>query len=245
MNGAELGAPLLLGLFGAAHCAVMCGGIAVAARDGRRHLLPRAGLAVVLSQNAGRVASYAAAGAIAGTIGSAALHAAPFARAEMALEAFAAAALLVTGLSLAGVLKRNSRSRLGSALWAKLAPAARRLMPARSLAEATLFGALWGWMPCGLVYSALILAAATGSVAAGAATMVLFGLGTVPTLVGLAVFARSFTRAAWTPYVRPIAGVVLVASGFVHALHVHERVANASRVPTCCHHGQAANVPTP
>lgn len=172
-------AALLGGLIGSVHCFGMCGGIAGAlgmAGGGR------ASFAVAYS--AGRIASYAAAGAIAGAIGAGLAGAAglgPWLRLVMGVV------LILLGLQIAINLKLLAPlEAAGAGLWRKLAPLARRLVPPRHAGQALALGALWGWLPCGLVYGMLAAAAASGTALNGAMFMAVFGLGTAPAMIGLA-----------------------------------------------------------
>jgi sulfite exporter TauE/SafE len=76
-------------------------------------------------------------------------------------------------------------------------------------------GALWGWVPCGLVYSMLALAAASGGAAAGALVMVAFGLGTLPNLLAAGLAAQRVLAIRRQPWVRRCAGVLIVALGVI------------------------------
>jgi uncharacterized protein len=176
---AGLLAALIAGLVGSVHCFGMCGGIAGAlgmAGGGR------ASFAVAYS--AGRIASYAVAGAIAGTIGAGLAGAAglgPWLRLVMGVV------LILLGLQVALNLKLLAPlEAAGAQLWRRLAPIARRLVPPRHAGQALALGALWGWLPCGLVYGMLAAAAGSGSALGGATFMAVFGLGTAPAMVGLA-----------------------------------------------------------
>jgi uncharacterized protein len=176
---AGLLAALIAGLVGSVHCFGMCGGIAGAlgmAGGGR------ASFAVAYS--AGRIASYAVAGAIAGTIGAGLAGAAglgPWLRLVMGVV------LILLGLQVALNLKLLAPlEAAGAQLWRRLAPLARRLVPPRHAGQALALGALWGWLPCGLVYGMLAAAAGSGSALGGATFMAVFGLGTAPAMVGLA-----------------------------------------------------------
>jgi sulfite exporter TauE/SafE len=188
MNGAY---PLAfaVGIFSALHCAGMCGGIAgalsfslpaeIRSRAGRLALY-------LLAFNLGRIASYALAGALFGGVGGA-LVAADGTRTSLylALRLLAALTLVAVGLYLAGLLPRFvGVERLGEPLWRRIEPLGRRLLPVRSLPRATLYGAVWGWLPCGLVYSMLIGSPAQVGAGGGAVYMALFGAGTLPVLVG-------------------------------------------------------------
>lgn len=169
-------AAFILGLAGAGHCLGMCGGILSALSFGaggevRLHLLA--------AYNIGRIASYATIGALVGALAAVApTTGLPLAR------TLAGLVLVFMGLYIAGwgntilVLERA-----GSGLWRKLKPLANRFLPVRSLGSALMIGALWGWLPCGLVYSALVYAASQGTTFASALTMAAFGLGTLPAMV--------------------------------------------------------------
>jgi sulfite exporter TauE/SafE len=183
----EFGIPLallLLGLASGAHCVGMCGGI-VTAFSAPQPLLPAASLARrQLAFNAGRISSYAAAGAIAGLIGSGA-YAIAAAPAQAFLHTLASLMLVLVGLYLAGFSGAATwLERIGMPLWRRLQPLAVRLR-AHSFAA----GAVWGWLPCGLVYGALATAAATGDPTRGAAAMLAFGLGTLPWLLAAGMAA--------------------------------------------------------
>lgn len=178
MPEAGLLAALVAGLIGSTHCLGMCGGIAGAlglAANGR------AGL--VAAYSTGRIASYAVAGAIVGGLGA---GLAGIGNAGPVLRILMGAAFILLGLQVAlGWKLLAPLEAAGARLWARLSPAARALMPPRHAGHALALGALWGWLPCGLVYGMLAAAAGTGSAAGGAAVMVAFGLGTAPAMIGL------------------------------------------------------------
>jgi sulfite exporter TauE/SafE len=73
----------------------------------------------------------------------------------------------------------------GQLLWRQVKPLLRRLQPSRGPGHMLAAGALWGWLPCGMVYSVLVTAMLSGSAARGGLTMLAFGLGTLPMLLGL------------------------------------------------------------
>jgi hypothetical protein len=183
----DFGIPLalfLLGLASGVHCVGMCGGI-VTAFTAPQPLVPGRGMwRMQLAFNSGRIASYAAAGVLAGLAGAGA-YAIAAAPAQAALAAAANLMLVLIGLYLAGVSGAATWiERLGAPLWRRLQPLALRLRP-HSFAA----GAVWGWLPCGLVYGALAAAAATGSPARGALAMLAFGLGTLPWLLAAGMAA--------------------------------------------------------
>lgn len=198
-------AALLGGFIGSVHCLGMCGGIAGAlgvAGGGRG--------AFAFAYSAGRIGSYALAGAIAGTIGAGLADLAgigPWLRLLMAVI------LVLLGLQVAVNLRLLAPlEAAGAGLWRRLAPLARRIVPPRHAGQALMLGALWGWLPCGLVYGMLAAAAGSGSARDGAAFMAVFGLGTAPAMVGLAW--ASGRGSAWlTGSRRRALGWVLVVFG--------------------------------
>ena len=204
-------AALLLGLFASGHCVLMCGGISMAlgvatAKDeaGR----PRRSL--LLGYQLGRVFSYSLAGLLIGTIGGALIALLDIERVRLALRFASAAALLLAALVMLGLL-RDPGSSLGKRLWPKLAPLGRRLMPVTSLPRAIAFGAIWGWMPCGFVYTILLVAALNAQPLQSAAVMTAFGLGTLPAMLATSWGAQHLLRISSKPHLRRSAGYLLLA----------------------------------
>jgi hypothetical protein len=174
-----------LGLASGVHCAGMCGGFVSAFALTSRN--QRAPLTRILLFNTGRISSYAAGGALAGTLGALGWYSSG---AQAALLVLANVVLVFVGLHLAGVAGPvRAAERLGAPLWRRVQPLAARLMRTPGLAAAYGAGLAWGWLPCGLVYGALTAAAFAGSTAAGAAAMIAFGLGTLPWLFAAGVAA--------------------------------------------------------
>ena len=185
MGAATLGALFLAGLLGGGHCAAMCGGIA-GALSGRA----RAGLALQLAYNAGRIGSYAVAGAVAGAVGALAFahNIVPL---QLALYVAANVVLVALGLYLGGWSRLLARlEKPAQLLWRRMAPLAARLLPADTLPRALAVGALWGWLPCGLTQAGIALALIAGGPLEGAAMMAAFGLGTLPNLLAAGLFYR-------------------------------------------------------
>lgn len=214
---ALLPAALALGVVGSTHCVAMCGGMVGLSRAARRTSLPIAGAPksaalVVAAQHAGRLGSYAIVGALAGGAGKLA-----FAKWQIGLELAAGVAMVGLGLFLCGLLPAFSRvEALGAPLWRAIRPLGQRLLPLRTPWHALGFGALWGFLPCGLVYSALSLAVLAGSAAGGAVTMVAFGAGTLPALVALGAVVGVFARFFGSARVRIAGGAIVAMLGAVH-----------------------------
>jgi sulfite exporter TauE/SafE len=208
------------GLLGSAHCVGMCGGFALLLAGNRRGLAANVGRQLVYSL--GRIAVYTLGGAAAGYGGWRLRALAGPAVNAQALLCLAAGLLLVgQGLAAAGVLPRLLGA--GGASCPGIGSFS-ALLRARKLGHVFAAGLLNGLLPCGLVYAYLALAGSTGSLPGGAATMALFGLGTVPALVlvgsggavlSLALRRRVFRAAAWCVV---LTGVLSVARGlsFLH-----------------------------
>jgi sulfite exporter TauE/SafE len=214
-GGLTYGAALLLGLAASGHCLVMCGGITAAlgvatARraDGGLRLDLLAGYQL------GRVASYALAGLLFGGVAGRFIALLDLEQVRVALRAISAAALLAGALVAFGTL-RDPGAGVGRALWSRLAPLGRRLLPVTNLPRALAFGSIWGWMPCGFIYTVLLIATITLDPLRGAATMAAFGLGTTPALVAGALGAQRFGRIGRNGAARKIAGGVLLASALL------------------------------
>jgi sulfite exporter TauE/SafE len=201
----------VMGLAGGAHCVAMCGGVAsaVCGTACARGTLERARDS--LAYNAGRIATYAAFGALAGAIGAVPSSFVPLEVMRLALRLLAAVFLFGLGLHLAGVTRFFGRiEKVGQPLWSRIAPLARRLLPVRSPLHAALLGAAWGFVPCGLVYSGVALSLASGSALAGGATMLAFGLGTLPVMTIVTTMLGDVARRLATGPGRRLAGAVVL-----------------------------------
>jgi uncharacterized protein len=233
--------PLFLaGLLGGTHCFGMCGGIVAALSGGAGGPAgPRATggtrWPLLFAYNGGRITSYMLAGALlgglAGLLGDAGgalagLHGQwPW---RLLLLVLANLLLVAMGLYLMGLPQLLlPLERGGSLLWRRVQPLGRRFLPAQRVAQALPLGLIWGWLPCGLVYSALATALASGSVAGGAATMLAFGLGTLPNLLLAGAFAAQVGRFTRQAAVRRVAGAIVLGFG-VHGLVGAWRMAQAT-----------------
>jgi len=204
----------LVGLLGGVHCAGMCGGIVSALslqgpRDPASPVWP-----VHLAYNLGRISSYATAGALMGALGSLGLLFDKALPVQMTLYVAANLMMAALGLYLTGITGALAfTERLGQRLWRRVQPLTRRFLPVRGPAQAFPLGMLWGWLPCGMVYSALAMALLTGSAVRGAATMLAFGLGTLPNLMLAGLLLARFRNLAQAPALRLVSGLVVLAFG--------------------------------
>lgn len=207
----------LVGLLGGVHCLGMCGGVVgtLTFNLSPQHQLSQwRMLPFQLAYNLGRVSSYAVAGLLIGALAASISGIAPFLPFQQALQIVAGLFMLALGLYLAGWWNGIAQvERLGGALWKRLQPYTHKLTPVSSLPQAWLYGFVWGWLPCGLVYSALIMAFTSASALDGALIMLAFGLGTIPNLMLMGVFAFYFTRLARNPWVRQLAGLSVMLMG--------------------------------
>ncbi len=198
------------GLLGGVHCAGMCGGIVgTLALEARGPLLGRQ-----LAFNAGRIASYVAAGTVFGLAGGLAQFAGPVVTMQAAMFAAANVLMVLLGLYVAGWGAAMQRvEAAGAGLWRRVQPFARAFLPIDTPRRAIAAGVLWGWVPCGLVYSMLALAMASGSSLGGAVVMLAFGLGTLPNLLAAGLAAQKLVAVRRTPWVRRAAGLAIVVLG--------------------------------
>lgn len=211
----SLGAALLAGIAASGHCIGMCGGIAgaLAMRSQQSGTGARVGLA--LAYNLARITSYAVAGGIAGLLGRTLLNAVDVKPLSVAFRVIAGLIMLAAaGRLLFGWRFLDPIESAGSRLWRRIAPWAGRQGRRAGMGGALGLGLAWGWLPCGMTYSMLLLAATTASTATGAAVMLAFGLGTLPSMVTATLafdrIARGLSRRA---SLRAIAGALLLAFG--------------------------------
>ncbi len=205
-------AVFLVGLLGGTHCMAMCGGIVgaltVGTPAGRRHW------PLHLAYNLGRISSYALAGAVLGAIGSAGLLLNDVMPVQMTLYVLANLMLVALGLYLIGVPQGLTfLERGGQKVWARIQPLTRRFLPATSVSRALPLGMLWGFLPCGMVYSVLTTALLTGSALRGAGLMLAFGLGTLPNLLLAGFLLRRFRDVVQGRAVRLASGLLVLGFG--------------------------------
>lgn len=233
MNVEPLAAAFIVGLLGGTHCVGMCGGIVGALTAGVAEPARRSRLRMFVTQlsyNLGRISSYTLAGVIAGTLGRQAgllelTGGFPLGR------VIAGVIMILMGVYLAGWWHAlRWMERAGSYLWKWIEPLGRKVIPVRQPWQALWLGMVWGWLPCGLVYTALALALASGSGVNGGAIMLAFGAGTLPTLLTLGVTFDVAGRWVQDVRVRRVAGVLVILLGLLllaiagqHGHHAHPR----------------------
>ncbi len=203
-----------MGVFSSVHCIGMCGSIigtlslslAPEIRNNKASLF-----FFVLNYNIGRISSYALAGAIVGALGV--LFELPITggQGHRILQLFSALIMAGAGLYIAGWFPRFAYiEKLGSKFWKRIEPFGRSLIPVRTRLHAVLFGMVWGWLPCGLVYAALALSASTGDVARSSLTMLAFGLGTLPAVMGVGIMTDTLTKLSRMSRFKQVVGILLI-----------------------------------
>ncbi|MGD9889202.1 MAG: sulfite exporter TauE/SafE family protein [Halothiobacillaceae bacterium] len=210
-------AAFLVGLLGGVHCVGMCGGIVGALTFGLPQEVRQSPTKVfpyLLAYNLARISAYVVAGALMGGLGWLAASLVALNAAQQVLQVIAGLFMVMLGLYLAGWWSGLARvEQAGGVIWRRIEPFARTLLPVKSPRQALMLGFVWGWLPCGLVYSVLIWALASGSPQQGALLLLGFGLGTLPNLMLMGVFAAQLGRFLRQNWVRGVAGGMVVLFG--------------------------------
>lgn len=226
----------LLGLFSTVHCIAMCGSVIGAltlslpsdVRESQRRMLP-----FVFNYNVGRILSYGVAGLIVGLLST------PLTQlnAHWVLRIISVIVMIAMGLYLAGWFPKFARAeRLGAPVWRLLQPIGQKLLPVKSYSQAFFLGMVWGWLPCGLVYAALAVAATAGDPVKGGLVMLAFGAGTLPAVMGAGLFTGMLAALARSKQLRRFAGVLIILMAIatlfwpLEAAHQHHQAAQVSHV---------------
>jgi sulfite exporter TauE/SafE len=228
----------IAGLMGSVHCIGMCGGIVGALTYGLPESVrssPAKLLPYMLSYNIGRITSYTLAGIVAGHLGNLAGGYIADYQGWMILRILAALIMITMGLYIGGWWLGLLRlENLGGHVWKHLQPIGQKLMPVTTLPHALLLGLVWGWLPCGLVYTMLIWTLASGGWQEGAMFMLSFGAGTLPALFVMGAASAWLGRTLHKPAWRKIAGATVIAFGLwtlISTLLVQANVGLGCAVP--------------
>ncbi|MEJ1342355.1 MAG: sulfite exporter TauE/SafE family protein [Candidatus Sedimenticola sp. (ex Thyasira tokunagai)] len=217
----DLSLPLAftVGLFSTLHCIGMCGGIMGALSYGLPPEIRQNSsrfLLFLVVYNSGRVLSYALAGALLGWLGGGLLEALGEGQGHRWLQWLAALMMVLIGLHVAGWLPKLAQvERIGVPLWRRLEPLGRSLMPVQNLSKALVYGFIWGWLPCGLVYTMLLSTATKMGPVSGALYMAAFGLGTLPAVVATGVLTGRLYGLARNPYLKVVVGFTIILIGLL------------------------------
>ncbi|WP_297793535.1 sulfite exporter TauE/SafE family protein [uncultured Marinobacter sp.] len=204
----------LIGLLGSTHCLAMCGGISaslsMALPVGRGFRLRQT--LMLLAFNGGRIGSYTVIATLIALLTTSAAD--QWAQLAPVLRSIAGVLLILMGLSM-GQWWQGIRyiERVGAPVWKVLSPLTRRFLPVHHAWQALALGSLWGWLPCGLIYSTLGWAALQPSVGSAALTMVFFGLGTLPSMLATGYAATWIRKLQGQQQIRQLTGVLLIGFG--------------------------------
>lgn len=215
-NALSLSAAFIAGIAGSAHCFAMCGGLAGALgmRARATAASPSSAFTNALSYHAGRLSGYTAAGAICGLIGATLQAVLELARIGTALRIASGALLVLIALRMLSPWNPlRWLETFGGKFWRRLQPYTLSTGKLTGHTQAIALGFLWGWLPCGLVYSMLLFAALSGHALNGAAILLAFGLGTLPSMLTSSVLASQMQRLLKSRWPRFASGVLLLAFG--------------------------------
>lgn len=236
----DLFSAFIIGLLGSGHCIAMCGGITTmltSALPNEKHNsnqqipinnqnykpVQTNKFILVFCYNLGRIISYSFIGAIVGFTGS--IAAKNIGLPLAGLKLFSAIFVILLGLYLGQWLMWLNRiETLGKKLWQRISPLASKVIPVNSPTKALGLGAIWGWLPCGLVYSTLTWALASSDMITGASIMFFFGLGTLPALLTLSVGFNSVKTALVNSTLRKAIALILISYGIYSFVVAYEQL---------------------
>lgn len=215
MSYALLVAAFSMGLLGSPHCLGMCGGIVTAFSMSMGNPSRSKKFFLIASYHLGRLISYATLGLLAGFIGQTAFT-------KLMVQSslprvLLGASLVFVALLMMGLPIMKNIERLGLGLWNRLAPVRQKVFPLTSMPRAFSAGLLWGLLPCGLVYGALIVAMTGGSVISAPIMMLAFGLGTLPMLVATQSVISLLQKIIKRFSLRYASGILMLVSGIAVA----------------------------
>ena len=206
----------LVGLLGSGHCFGMCGGIAaglgtlpVKGSPKASSTRPRASSAILF--NIGRILSYAFLGLLSAWLLSSAGDMLNVPKWSMILRFVTAVMIFLIGIQfLFNWQVLGFVERAGAHVWKLILPFATRAASLPGGSGRLLLGLCWGFLPCGLVYCVILTASAAGSAFSGALVMLAFGLGTLPSMVGMAMAAPALAALLSDRWTRRLMGAALV-----------------------------------
>ena len=207
MSDFGLFSAFLIGIAGSVHCVGMCGGIV----GTFTMMLPKqqSHWPFTIAYNSGRIFSYGVAGALTGLLGG--IFTNQIENGLNILSFVSGLFLLLLGLYIGNWWRILTHlERLGGRLWKHISPLGKRFLPLRSPIQALPFGMVWGWLPCGLVYSTLTWSLASGSPLHGFLIMIAFGMGTLPALFALGSSAASVKNLIQQPWFRQLIAIILI-----------------------------------
>ena len=227
-NNSQYFVAFITGLLGGVHCFGMCGGIVGALTLGSNDLNQQnkqtkkhSKLAILLGYNFGRISGYVVAGLIVAGLSATLVDLTGIDDLKKILAVVASLFMIALGLYLAGLWRGLAKIEIvGSVLWKRIQPFTKHFMPVRTLQQAIPLGFLWGWLPCGLVYTALTWTLSAGSAIEGGLIMLAFGIGTLPNLLAMGVLAERLSGWVRNPTVRLVSGLLVVGLGVLTLIRI-------------------------
>lgn len=228
-----------LGLASTLHCVGMCGGIMGALTFGLpvevRNDKSRQ-LVYIATYNFGRITSYTLAGVIAGLISATLVSTLSIENGHLILRALASTVLIAFGLHLAGLFpKMQMLESMGAIVWRRLQPLTKNFFPVRTLWRAFGFGLVWGWLPCGLVYSALLWASSSGDPVSGGIYMFAFGLGTLPGVITSGLMSSTLLKLSRIQNLRYGMAALMIIIGLALFFMPHQHTDHSNSESTQAH----------
>jgi len=213
-------AAFMVGILGAGHCIAMCGGISGAIAHANTQSSPQTASLAPLFYNLGRITSYTLIGAIVGYTAQIGLIFGAGYDLLVILRFVSGITLILIGLYIAQLNSAILQlEKMGRLVWRYIQPLARQFLPLKTPYHAFPLGFLWGWLPCGLVYSALTLALSSGSALESALTMFSFGLGTFPIMFLVGNLSNKFNHLIQNTRFKKVSGLLLVLFG-LHVIYI-------------------------
>jgi sulfite exporter TauE/SafE len=194
----------LMGFLGSGHCVAMCGSLSMALGFSVPNDKPFLLYSIMISF--GRIFGY---GLIGFTVNFFAQSVVSLTQGGVLYLAFLSSILMFgIGLHIANISSVVLKTEfIGKWFQPLIDPIKAKILPIDSLIKCILYGFFWGFLPCGLVYTALSLALTSPSSVTGFLVMLFFGLGTLPTLVGLTLVNAKLNLILNRSYVRVLLGV--------------------------------------
>jgi len=222
-NNSQYFVAFITGLLGGVHCFGMCGGIVGALTLGSSDInnilqnqqkKSHSKIIILLGYNLGRLSGYVVAGLIVAGLSTTLVDLTGIDDIKKILAVVASIFMVALGLYLAGLWQGLAKiENVGAVLWKRIQPFTKHFMPVRTIQQAIPLGFLWGWLPCGLVYTALTWTLSASSAIEGGLIMLAFGVGTLPNLLAMGVLAEKLSGWVRNPTVRLVSGLLVVLLG--------------------------------
>lgn len=209
----DLISAFIIGLLGSGHCIVMCGGITTMLTTALSpQLTHQSKRYLIINYHIGRISSYTLIGTIVGFTGS--MAAKNIGLPLYFFNILAGVFLIFLGLYLGQWLMWLSHiEKIGQHLWRKISPLSKNLLPIKNKKQALGLGVLWGWLPCGLIYSTLTWSLASTDALQGGLIMFAFGLGTLPALISVSLGITQFQKLLSLVWLKKVTALLLIAYG--------------------------------